>query len=66
MTLEGNARAVDILVQVKGMSEPAALEQMYGGSSACTKRRSPPGGPLRPAGRAPAKRSGTCSGGIRS
>jgi len=29
MALDSNARAVDILVQVKGMSEQAALEQMY-------------------------------------
>jgi hypothetical protein len=29
LALESNARAVDILVQVKGMSEEAALDQMY-------------------------------------
>jgi len=29
MVLDGNARAVDILIQVKGMSEQQALEQMY-------------------------------------
>jgi hypothetical protein len=29
LALESNARAVDILVQVKGMSEQAALDQMY-------------------------------------
>jgi hypothetical protein len=29
MMLDANARAVDILVRVKGMSEPAALEQVY-------------------------------------
>jgi hypothetical protein len=29
LALDANARAVDILVQVKGMSEEAALEQMY-------------------------------------
>jgi hypothetical protein len=27
--LDGNARAVDILIQVKGMSEEAAVEEMY-------------------------------------
>jgi len=30
LVLDGNARAIDILVQVKGMSEQAALEAMYG------------------------------------
>jgi hypothetical protein len=29
MMLDANARAVDILVRVKGMSEAAALEQVY-------------------------------------
>ena len=29
MTLDGHAKAVDILVQVKGLSESDALEQMY-------------------------------------
>jgi hypothetical protein len=30
IALDGNAKAVDILVQVKGLSEEAAVEQMYG------------------------------------
>lgn len=29
LALDGNAKAVDILVQVKGLSEEAAVEQMY-------------------------------------
>ena len=29
LALDSNARAVDILVQIKGMSEQAALEEMY-------------------------------------
>jgi hypothetical protein len=29
MRLDGHARAVDILIQVKGLSEPAALGEMY-------------------------------------
>jgi hypothetical protein len=29
MMLDANARAVDILVQVKGMSEQGALDEMY-------------------------------------
>jgi hypothetical protein len=29
MVLNGNAKAVDILIQIKGMSEQAALDQMY-------------------------------------
>jgi hypothetical protein len=29
MALDGNAKAVDILIQVKGMPEQAALDQMY-------------------------------------
>ena len=29
MMLDANARAVDILIQIKGMSEPAALDQVY-------------------------------------
>jgi hypothetical protein len=30
IALDGNAKAVDILVQVKGLSEEVALDQMYG------------------------------------
>jgi hypothetical protein len=29
IVLDGNAKAVDILVRIKGMSEEAALDQMY-------------------------------------
>ena len=48
LSLDGNARAVDILVQVQGLSEEAAVEQMYAWLLAIHRaagpgRPSPPG-----------------------
>src|SRR5262249_17489784 len=53
LMLDGNAKAVDILVQVKGMSEPAALDQVYAWllgmhRAAVASGRPPEAGSVRP------------------
>jgi hypothetical protein len=53
MVLDGNARAVDILIQVKGLSEQEALDQMYAWllgmhRAAVASGRAPEPGSVRP------------------
>jgi len=53
MMLDANARAVDILIQVKGMSEPVALDQVYAWllgmhRAAIASDRQPESGAVRP------------------